>query len=189
MRFTVTTAPTVEPVTLADLKEHLRVIDDDEDAKIEAILTASRAYVEEHTGRALCTQTITLKLDRFPCRIELPRPPLASVTSITYVDQNGTTQTLSADSYRVSTSGEPGTIDPAYNTAWPSTRAISDAITIVYVAGFGAAAAVPPLYVHAIKLMASHLFDNPSPINVGNIVTPLPHGLSALLGLVSWGDR
>ena len=189
MRFTVTTAPSVEPVSLAEAKEHLRVIHDDDDAYIELLITAARAYVEEHSARALCTQTITLKLPRFPARIELPRPPLASVTSITYVDGDGTTQTLSSSNYRVSTSGEPGFIDPAYNISWPTTRDIADAVTVVYVAGYGAAAAVPSLVKQAIKLMVAHLYETREPVNVGNIVTEIPRAMQSLLGLISWGDR
>src|SRR4051812_13747733 len=39
--------------------------------------------------------------------IRLPKPSCVSVTSITYVDLTGVTQTLSPDSYYVDTSSEP----------------------------------------------------------------------------------
>lgn len=93
--------------------------------------------VERYTRRALITQTWKLTLPGF-CRrrIELPRPPLQSVTSIAYVDEAGASQTVS--SFQVSSAASPGYIEPAYNDVWPATRPSTvDAVTITYVAGFG----------------------------------------------------
>src|SRR3990167_7420015 len=73
---------------------------------------------------------------RAECAIELPLPPLRSVTSITYVDQDGTTQTLSSTLYTVDSSSEPARITPAYGEVWPSTRDQVNAVTVRFVAGY-----------------------------------------------------
>jgi hypothetical protein len=58
------TEPSIEPVTLAEMKRHLRafmsVTDDDDD--ITNLIVAAREWVEDYTGRALIDQTWRLSL-------------------------------------------------------------------------------------------------------------------------------
>lgn len=51
--------PEIEPVTLAEMKLHLRCFDSitSEDEMIESLITAGREWVEDYTGRALIDQT------------------------------------------------------------------------------------------------------------------------------------
>ncbi len=62
------TPPAAEPVTLTEAKSWLRVDSDDntQDELIGELITAARNYCEKETGRAFCTQTWNLTLDRFP---------------------------------------------------------------------------------------------------------------------------
>src|SRR3990167_7589456 len=104
-----TAAPDQEPLSLDEAKQHLRVDIDEHDELILSLVAAARQWAEDHTLRALVTQTWRLTLDyerpsfeadgRCTHRIVLPRPPLASVTSVTYVDLEGATQTLAVDQY------------------------------------------------------------------------------------------
>lgn len=69
--------------------------------------------------------------------ILLPCIPLLSVTSITYVDANGATQTLSPSNYSVNLA--EGKIYLAYNQTWPTLRyGWNDRITVRFVAGMAA---------------------------------------------------
>lgn len=189
MRYKVTTAPATEPITLAEAKEHLRILHDDEDAMIELWITASREAVETMTRRALITQTVTAKLDGWPSslKIPLPLPPLISVSSITYVDSDGATQTLAANQYQVVASGEPAYIVPAYAVTWPTLRSQPDNVTIVFTAGYGAAASVPARAKQAMFLLMSHMNENREAVNIGNIVNEVPLGVKALCGMMNWG--
>ncbi len=56
--YIVTVPPSVEPITLTEAKQHLRVDFDDEDFAIANIITRARSYAETITSRALATQTI-----------------------------------------------------------------------------------------------------------------------------------
>lgn len=73
-----TVEPTAEPVTLTELKSHLRVEDNTDDDLITGLGIAARDYVEKQTSRQIMPATFTLTLDSFPGGdgiIELPRPP------------------------------------------------------------------------------------------------------------------
>lgn len=155
----VTTDPTEEPVTLADMKLHLRVDNNDEDELISALIKAARMWCEGYQGRAYLTQTLTVKFDAFVDCLDLPRPPLQSLT-ITYVDTDGDTQTLSSTYYSVDTTSEPGRLYLAYNQSWPSTRNDKHAVTVTAVCGWETVAAVPAQIKAAIKLLVAHLYEN-----------------------------
>ncbi len=60
------TAPTEEPVSLAEAKLHLRVDYSNDDVLIGALITAARQHAENDTRRALVTQTWRQVLDQFP---------------------------------------------------------------------------------------------------------------------------
>jgi uncharacterized phiE125 gp8 family phage protein len=87
MPYTVTTAPSDEPVSLADAKLHCSVDSSDEDTLLAALITAGRETVEQITGRALITQTRLLLTEVGQEDIELPGPPLQSVVSVQTVDE------------------------------------------------------------------------------------------------------
>jgi len=66
MGLKLTTAPAVEPVTLAQAKAHMRVDIADDDALITNLITAARADAENVCRRAFVTQKWDLYLDSFP---------------------------------------------------------------------------------------------------------------------------
>jgi len=61
----VDTGPTQEPVTLQEVKEYLRVDDATDERVVRPFIESARRFCEEHTGRALMSQTLTLFLDAF----------------------------------------------------------------------------------------------------------------------------
>ena len=190
MALFLVTAPSLEPVTLVEAKRHCRVDTPDEDALIESLIKAAREYVESATHRPLMRQTWDWKLDEFPCgsddRLVLPLPPVSSITSVTYVDTAGTTQTWTASLYRTSLpagpKAGPATIEPAYGEGYPSTRGLSDAVTVRFVCGYGTTVeTVPSSLRAAIKLLVSHWYVRREPVNVGNLVSPIPLTITALV--------
>jgi len=158
----VSTPPTVEPVLLAEARLFLRVDDTAEDVLIEALIKAARKAVEDQTGRALITQTRKLYLACFPSSIiYLPHPPLLTVPTIDYVDADGATQQLTAVAadYQVDIVSSPGRVEPAYNSSWPSTRDVPNAVTVTFTCGYGSAgSAVDERAVQAIKVIVAAWF-------------------------------
>jgi uncharacterized phiE125 gp8 family phage protein len=122
MKYRIITPPVFEPVTLDEAVAHTHAIDDTtENNKLTALITAAREYCEMYTRRALATQTVEAYLDYFSgCSIELPMPPLQSVTSIKYTNSAGAETTMPTADYIVDTDSAPGRIVLPYGRTWPA---------------------------------------------------------------------
>ena len=189
MALKLQTAPSVEPVSKAEAKLHLRVDIDTDDDLITALVVAARRYVEAASRRSLITQTWDLVLDTWPeSPFEIPRPPLQSITSITYVDDDGDTGTVSSDDYVVDTYSEPGRVALASGASWPgATLQELAGVRVRFVAGFGDASTdVPENYIQAMKLLIGHWYENRKAVETtGAVPKPLELAVQALV----WMDR
>ena len=148
------------PVTLDDMKEHLRVVHTDDDRYIQTLLLAATKWAEDFQNRIYVTRTMTDYLDNWETIIRPIYSPLVSVTTIKYYDTDGVQQTLSNTLYRVDTNTEPGRITEAYDTSWPDIRLITNTIEIEYLTGYGTASKVPDDVKAAIKLIVGHLYEH-----------------------------
>ncbi len=179
---TVSVAPAIEPVSLAEMKLHLRVDHDEEDSLIAALITAAREQAEAFTNRALIEQTVVMKMDCFPDVIQLPKPPMISLTGIAYLDGAGISQTLSSSLYRVGSGHEPVRITKAYGQTWPETYDVEDAVTVTYKSGYGDAEIDVPASIRAaIKLMVEALYENRGDLTQGVTVSEIPMTSRALM--------
>ena len=194
MALSLVTAPTgSEPISLEEARLQLRNPPIDEDALIQGILIpAALERAEGATNRQLLTATWDLRLEGFPCGagvagaagaivwpIVVPKPPLVSVTSITYVDTAGDTQTWASTKYQVSAPSGPkaahGRIAPAYGETYPVTRGQMDAVTVRFVAGYGtASSALPARLRRAMLADISGLYAHREGFIVGTIINELP---------------
>ena len=186
-RFTpvLVTAPAAEPLTLAEAKLHLKLDVTADDDLITSLIVAARQHVETVTGRALVTQTWDIKYDEFPRELDapimLPKPPIASVTSVKYLDAAGVEQTWSSANYITDLPSGAwagfGRIRPGMSTAYPATYAVINAVTVRIVCGYGAAAAVPDGLKAAMKILIGHWY-----VNRGDSDAEPPAAVVALLG-------
>lgn len=179
LNLTQTGAPAVEPLTSAEVADFLRIDSAEETNTIDLLIASARQEAEDYTGRQIITATWQWKCDTWPADpdgvIWVPKPNLATVTSITYVDTAGTTQTWSATEYTVDTVSVPGRIYCAYGYSYPDLREIENAVTITYTAGYGATASTVPARLRLAMLhMIGHWYENREPVNIGNIVNYLP---------------
>lgn len=154
-----------------------------EDTLLTNYIKAARNFAETYTRRGFINQTWRLKMDVWPAdAIILPLSPLSSVTSITYTDTAGTSQTWSSSEYTVDTDNNPGRITPAYGYTWPaSVRDIENAITVTHVVGYGAtSASVPEPIRVAIRMLAAHWYENREPV-AEKTMSPVPMTVESLL--------
>jgi len=158
-------APAIEPVTLDELKTFCRIDGTAFDTMLTGYITACRQAVERLTGRSLINRAATLYFDQFPAGVAplyLPRPPVQSVTSISYVDTEGAAAVMPSTDYRLDAASLMARIAPALDAEWPATAPVINAVTVVYVSGYGTtAASVPAALRECIKSLAADLFEHP----------------------------
>lgn len=184
--FELVTPPAQEPVTLSELKEFLRYYDSDEDGLILDLGKTARLLFESHTDRQLVTATWKLHLDRFPAGdIQIRKVPVASVSSLTYYDTNGTSQTWDSDEYETDLVSFPAILRTAYGYSYPSTRSGKlNAVTIQFVAG-QSVANVDRRAKSAILILTKHLFDNRDLVTPQSL-TETPMAFQALVNSMKW---
>ena len=177
------TAPTSEPVTAQELLLHVR---EDATAFPDALsyVKDARQEIETRSGLAFITQSWRLALDRWPTggeawwdgvrdgsaaelygnaarAIELPKWPLASITSVKVFDEASTeTSATVATVFDVDTYSRPGRLSLKRGQTWPVALRGSNAIEIVYVAGYTSAANVPLPMKRAVKQLAAFLYSH-----------------------------
>jgi uncharacterized phiE125 gp8 family phage protein len=158
MSIKLVTPPATSPVTLAEAKTHLRVDFTDDDTYINALIISATQSAEHMLGRALIQQSYQLGLPEFSDYIEIPNPPLISITSIVYIDTDGNTQTLT--SYALDSYSEPAIIKPTFGNDFPSTREQDNAVIISFNAGYADAASVPQEIKSWILLKVGYLYKS-----------------------------
>lgn len=161
-QLTMQTAPAEEPVTVAEAKSHLRITGSDEDTIIGYYISRARQIAEQETWRTFISTTYDGYLAAWPGdgQIELPRPPIQSITSIKYTDTDGTQNTLSTDVYQLVSAGGYGTIGLKYNQDWPGDSLYPGLpIVVRYVAGYGDAADVPQRFKAHVLLWTGVFYE------------------------------
>lgn len=198
-RLKLITAPTSEPVTLEEAKEHLRVEQDAENDLILRQLKAAREVAERYLGRQILTATYDYILDDWPSKsglrrtedggysggdIILPRPPLQSIDSVKYYDTDGAEQTWALANYIVELADdEPGRVVLAYGKDWPSIQERPGAITVRFTAGYSTVANVPQAIKEAILLFLGSRYGQreATAAPIGGQYAELPLGFRELL--------
>jgi uncharacterized phiE125 gp8 family phage protein len=185
MSLVLVTAPQVEPVTLDEVKTHLRIDGTDEDVFLTALVKAAREYCESPgLNRALIAQTWDLWLDKWPDKdyIVLPRPPLLAVNSVKYYDTDDAEYTFDSVNYFVDTKSEPSRIALAYNKTWPTTTLRpANGIVVNFDAGYGTADKVPQTIKQAMLLLIGGWYENRESTIAGTIAREVPFSVKALL--------
>lgn len=178
----IQTAAASEPVSLDEAKDQCSVSSSDSshDTKLTRLITAARQAIEAASGLQIITATWDMYLDQWPAQgfLELPKSPATAITSITYTDNDGATQTWTSTNYILSTSRQPARVQLAYGISWPSARYVADSIRVRFVAGYASASAVPELINSAILMLIDDWFNNRS--GEGELSPAVKHILSAI---------
>lgn len=179
--------PAMEPITPQEAKSHLRIDGNDDDMLISSLIAAAREYCETFQNRAYITQTWEMTLDSFPqMPLKLPKPPLQSVDSIKYINQDGIETVFDAANYVVDTDSEPGRIALAPGVSWPNvTLKPIGGVKIRFTAGYGDASAVPKMVKQAILLLVGHWYENREAVLTESISKEIEFAVHALL----WPNR
>lgn len=172
---TLHTAAATYPVTLTEAKANCRVLDTSEDTFLNGLIASATAYVEQYTGTSIEDQVWDYTIDDFVDEILLPKGPIQSVDSITYLDTANATQTLSTG-FLVDLPGERILRNP--DVSWPATSTRKNAVTIQFSSGYDT---VPASIKQAILLLIGDWFRNRENTVLGMTTVELPHAVTALL--------
>lgn len=177
--------PPAAVLTLEQLRRHCKIDPPDSaneaDDDLQAGLAAAHAYAQHYTAVSIGIQTLELALDEFPAAgIQLPQGPVTSITSVTYIDDAGDSQTLSSSLYSLDDYSTPQWLLPAVDTDWPATYATANAVKVRYVAG---AATLDAAVAQALRLLVGLYFDNRNGADRGEL-PEIPFGVNRLLNTV-----
>lgn len=175
------TAPAAEPVSVAELRAHLRDVAD-ADSVLTLLIQAAREYFEESTGLIMVKQIRRLTLDGWPIGgsegdwwdgvrqgsilesvapfVELPRGPLIAVDHVKTYAADNTASTMDPATYAVETGEKLGRIAVNPGSAWPLPGRTMAGVEVQYQAGYANAAAVPSAFKIAILQIAAHWYEN-----------------------------
>lgn len=207
--YEVVVEPEVEPLTVVEAKNHLRVDIDDDDAYIADLITVARRTCEKLTARKLIATTVDQVVEYIPVGgymnrwvrhnltpcdpgwypshvepVKLELSPVLSLVGLYWTGADDAEQSLDATSLRLIRRDGAYWIKPADGVEWPTH---AHDVRVRYVSGYGAdATKVPPTIKHAMRLLIGTWYDTRESI-VDGTVSELPDGVRRLLGLESWG--
>lgn len=182
MKPVLITPPASDPVTLKDVKEHLRVFYDDDDDYIEGLISAATTHLDGYQGilnRCIVEQQWKTSHTRFCRRMNTLFTDTTAV-AVTYHDANGEEQTVDGANFDV----YPDYVRFKNSFTFPALdRDRDDPISIVSTHGYDE---VPATLVLAIKILVAHWYRNREPVTVGGVPSKIPFSVDRLLTPHRW---
>lgn len=196
----VVTEAVDDAVSFSETVEYLRLDEQVDTRVIKNLILASTNFVENYTGRALINRTLKMSIDNVEeidvplwegtrigpditirkRYIELPRPPVSSVSSVKYYDDSDTESTFASSKYYVDTQREPARIILRNGESFPTALRVGNAVEITYIAGYGATgASVPEALRLAMLQYITFNYEHRGELETGN--PRLPQSLKNLL--------
>lgn len=154
------TPPAIEPLTLTEAKQFLRIEHNDDDTVISALIAAARTQVETAVRCALIAQTWRFVCDAWPVdgRLALKRGPLLSVAAARVFDAEGDPIVIDPEAFALD-KGSSAIAAPPWSLPVPGRSAAGIEIDVVM--GFGAgAASIPETLRQAVRLLLAHWYDH-----------------------------
>ena len=193
------TEPASEPITLAEAKAYLRVDSSGDDALITSLIVSARKLCEEHMQRAIMSQTLQLFLDSlddideplwegmrtgpylnyYKNYIDLPMPPVTSVTHVKTYDDEDTATTFATTKYYVDNAKQPARIVLRTGETFPTALRVANAIEVKYVVGYASSNSVPEPIKFAIYQVLTYLYEHRGDMYEGK--TSMPSTATKLL--------
>ncbi|MBR0556359.1 hypothetical protein J5J10_11785 [Ciceribacter sp. L1K23] len=181
MIYAQTAAPAVEPVTLGEVKAHMRMEEGQEDAFLTALVGIARSHLEHTTGLALVSQGFRLYLDRWPQSgiVRIGRGPVRSIEAVTVYDEDGAPQTVPLAGHWLDGYGRPARLwlpDP------PAPGRAVNGIEIDFTAGYGESGAdVPAELKRAMLMHVALMFSYRGAVAPADQPAAIPDGYDRLV--------
>jgi uncharacterized phiE125 gp8 family phage protein len=189
------TDATSEPVSLVEIKQHLRLSTSTgaEDDTLNAYIKTAREQAENKTKRAFLTQTWRIVMDDFPSNddyIELPRPPLSTTAgsvTITYTkdDTAYSSTTMASSAIAIDRDSEPCRISLYATNEWPDDVSTAiNSVKIDFICGSSSASLVPESIKSWIKLRVGAMYENRESLVMSQFLNKQEMGRTFVDGLL-----
>lgn len=176
-----TVVPAAEPVTLAEVKAHLRLDHDSEDELLSGLIRAAYEDVERTAGLALIEQSWRLALDKWPREgcVTIPLYPVREILAVTAYGFEGEASLIGPSAYQADMASRPARL---HFDGPPEALRAMNGIEIDFVAGFGEAAPdVPDLLRRAIVLLVAHWYEFRASFGPGDQPVSYPAGYERMI--------
>ena len=178
----VVTGPTQEPITITNIKEHLRLDEDVDDLQVNAYIIAAREWAETYTSRFFMQRTMRQWYDASPVnshalidgtiqghqnyftgnqKLEVAATPVSSIDSIKYYDDDDTEYTWDSSNYYADTIADIPRIGLRTGGSFPTDLRKQNSIAVNFTVGYGDnAASVPQAIKVAMMQYITFLYEH-----------------------------
>ena len=181
MTYAVITPPPAEALTLADIKAHIRIDQDDEDDLLQGLIIVAREHLERTTGLVLISRQLRLYLDRWPRAgaVEISRGPVQAVSEVRIYDDQGVETIVDLSDHVVDGSARPVRL---WLRNRPSPGQAINGIEIDFTAGFGEASTdVPDTLKRAMMIHIAQMYEFRGAIPLSQQPAAVPEGYDRLI--------
>jgi uncharacterized phiE125 gp8 family phage protein len=181
MTYALIQPPLAEPLTLADLKAHIRVQNDEEDTVLACLIRVAREHLERVTGLALISQGWRLYLDCWPDdgALEISHGPVLAVDAVRAFDEFGEESEVALAGHVLDGVRRPARL---WLRERPAARQAMNGIEVDFTAGFGESGAdVPDTLKRAMLVHAAHCYEFRGAVPVEMQPASMPEGYDRLV--------
>lgn len=182
MTYATLTPPQAEPLTLAQVKEHLRLDGSDEDALLLSLIKTARDHLERQTGLCLTQQSFRLYLDAWPDGdvIQIAKGPVQAIEKILVFDDAGDPIDISGIDRMLDGEARPARL---WLRQPPLPGQPLNGIEIDFTAGFGQSGVdVPDTLKRAMLIHIAHMFAFRGAVSPADQPAGVPAGYDRLIG-------
>lgn len=180
MTLVLSQPPLSEPVTLDEVKAHLRVDHKGENDLLNSLIATARTFLESQTQLALMTQIWRLCLDHWPndhC-VMLHKSPVQSIDQIEQFDANGDGQIISTSEMLLDGNAHPARL---YTNRQSMPEQAINGIEITFTAGFNSASEVPDMLKRALLIHTAQMYEFRGVVSPNMQPAAVPQGYAALI--------
>lgn len=176
------TPPEVEPLTLVEMRAHLRLDTDEEDDLLLALATVAREHLERETGLVLAAREFRLCRDDWPDDgiVTIARGPVRAVTSVIVYDGEGVPEAADLDGHLLDGQARPARL---WLRDVPQPGRVLNGVEVEFSAGFGESGAdVPETLKRAMLLHVAAMYAARGVVAADAQPAVVPPGYDRLIG-------
>lgn len=181
MPLAIISSPISQPVSLTQIKRHLRLDHNNDDEYLNELTDAATAHVEAVTSQFLISRVVRQYIETMPASrsISLEAWPIKSIQEVRGYDFDGNANIILTENYRLDNRIDPPALVLNTNINF---NAFCNGIEVDMEVGYGEAGVdVPSNITRAILVLIAHWYEFRGTLPAGGETGLIPEGLDILL--------